>query len=115
MVQTHTENFSILAQLESVLKLGELKCEENERRKKEKHSRSNFGDFQIPKKNFNIGRFQTRIFAIRWCVPTEAIEVSIINRDGSMPKFQPIPIPILEFSCQPIPILIPILEFPNYF
>ena len=32
-------------------------------------------------------------------------------RDGSIPKFQPIPIPILEFSCQ----LIPILEFPNYF
>ena len=39
------------------------------------------------------------------------------NRDGSIPKFQPIPIliPILEFSCQPILIPIPILEFPNYF
>ena len=33
----------------------------------------------------------------------------VITRDGSIPKFQPIP--ILEFSCQPIPIL----EFPNYF
>ena len=30
-------------------------------------------------------------------------------RDGSIPKFQPIP--ILEFLCQPIPIL----EYPNYF
>ena len=35
----------------------------------------------------------------------------VIIRDGSIPKFQPIPILILEFSCQPIPIL----EFPNYF
>ena len=32
-------------------------------------------------------------------------------RNGSIPKFQPTPIPILEFPCQPIPIL----EFPNYF
>ena len=33
------------------------------------------------------------------------------TRDGSIPKFQPMP--ILEFSCQPI--LIPILEFPIFF
>ena len=37
------------------------------------------------------------------------IHYTYINiRDGSIPKFQPIP--ILEFWCQPIPIL----EFPNY-
>ena len=44
------------------------------------------------------------------------IYIYIYIRDGSIPKFQPIPIPILEFLCQPIPILIPIpiLEFPNY-
>ena len=30
------------------------------------------------------------------------------TRDGSIPKFQPMLIPILEFACQPI------LEFPNY-
>ena len=41
----------------------------------------------------------------------EMEKVRPITRDGSIPKFQPIP--ILEFSCQPI--LIPILEFPNYF
>ena len=37
----------------------------------------------------------------------------IMFRDGSIPKFQPIP--ILEFLSQPIPILIPIpiLEFPK--
>ena len=39
----HTENFNIPAQLESVEKSEELKCEE-----KERHSRSNFGDFQSP-------------------------------------------------------------------
>ena len=41
------------------------------------------------------------------------MHIYVAIRDGSIPKFQPIP--ILEFSCQPISILIPILEFPNYF
>ena len=43
----------------------------------------------------------------------------VIIRDGSIPKFQPIPILILEFSCQLILEFscqpIPILEFSNYF
>ena len=43
IVPTHTKNFSILAQLESVKKSGEQKCEE-----KERHSRSNFGDLLSP-------------------------------------------------------------------
>ena len=37
--------------------------------------------------------------------------LSILSRDGSIPKFQLLQILILEFSCQTIPIL----EFPNYF
>ena len=33
-------------------------------------------------KNFNIGHFETRIFAIRLCVPTKAIEVLKSNMYG---------------------------------
>ena len=32
-------------------------------------------------------------------------KINISIRDGSIPKFQPIPIPVFEFLCQPIPIL----------
>ena len=42
---------------------------------------------------------------------TKLVVLKLKTRDRSIPKFQPIPIPMLEFSCQPIQIL----EFPNYF
>ena len=48
-----------------------MKCEENE----ENHPRSNFGDFLRTHKNFNIGNFETPIFAIHSRVLIEAIEV----------------------------------------
>ena len=53
VVPSHTDNFSILAQLESVQKSWEMKCE-----KKERHSRSNFGDCQSPIKTSILDIFR---------------------------------------------------------
>ena len=41
-----------------------------ERKTKGRHSRSISGDFQSPIKTLMIRHFDTRIFAIRFCVPT---------------------------------------------
>ena len=52
------------------------------RKEEETHPTSSFGPFwHISKshKNFNIGYFDTRIFAIRSSVPSEAIEESKIK------------------------------------
>ena len=57
VVPTHTKNFSILAQLESVQKSGELKLQ-----KKTRHFGSNYSDFLSPIKTL---KFDIRIFAIR--------------------------------------------------
>ena len=48
----------------------------------ERHPRSKFGDFRSAIKNQNIGHFDTQIFAISLCVPTEAIEVLKRNMYG---------------------------------
>ena len=58
-------------------------------KKKKKHPTSTFGPFwHISKshKNFNIGHFETRIFAIRSSVPSEVIEVlkSKIYENGQL-------------------------------
>ena len=74
-----TQSFSIPAQLESVYKSGELKCEEKERKK---DILDLIWRFSKSHKNFNVGHFGTQIFAIRSCVPTEPIEVLKINLYG---------------------------------
>ena len=55
-----------------------MKCKEKQRR----HSRSNFWLFSLCHKNLNNRHFDTRIFAIRLCVPTKAMEVFKRNMYG---------------------------------
>ena len=69
VVPTHIENFSILAQLESVRKSGDLKYEEQER----KDILNPIWPFSKCHKNLNNRYFDTRIFAKRSYLSSKAV------------------------------------------